>query len=84
MKKTKGLEVGHYVIANVFGEESNLRPFLISLRSQGFEPSYFQRKVNGYYYAYLQRFDTFEQAAKMVNSQFNGRYDKDLWILEVN
>ena len=64
VKKTKGLEVGHYVIANVFGEESNLRPFLISLRSQGFEPSYFQRKVNGYYYAYLQRFDTLNKLRK--------------------
>ena len=78
-----GLTPGYYLIANVFQEEQNFKKFLRILSDRGLHPNSFLRSSNQYYYVYLERYDTYEDATKAKNSQFNGQYTDEIWIFKV-
>ncbi len=78
-----GLTPGYYLIANVFGTQKYFDKFVLSLKNKGLKPKSFFRKLNGYNYVYLERYDTLLAAEKARDSQFNGAYSDELWIYRV-
>ena len=81
--KENGLEPGYYLIANVFEVKENYEKFMKSLTKKGLEPQHFLRNFNQYHYVYLERFDTWEEALESRNSNFNGNYMDETWILRI-
>lgn len=71
---------GYYVIAGVFSSQSNAENLVNKLSNQGFSANYFQDQSNYYYYVYLLKFDSYQQADQAKASNMNGRYNGDLWI----
>lgn len=78
-----GLNPGFYLIANVYENKRNYEKFVKSLIAQGLRPNHFYREFNKYYYVYLNRYDTLENARKARDSQFNGQYQAKTWIFRV-
>lgn len=74
---------GYYIIANVFVKEKNLTRFLGALRAKGLHPGVFVRKSNGYNYVYLEQYDHLDEAVRAAQSDVDGRYTADIWILEI-
>jgi type IX secretion system PorP/SprF family membrane protein len=79
----EGSESGYYLVANVFETERYLRAFMDDVRKLGIEPKSFYRRSNGYNYVYLERYDSFSEANRARESQFNGTYPAELWIFRV-
>ena len=77
------LQPGFYLIANVFGTKKYFNAFLNDLRKKGIEPKSFYRSFNKYNYAYLERYDSIEEARRARDSNFNGKYQGDTWIFRV-
>jgi hypothetical protein len=85
--ETKGDEdllPGYYLIANVFERKENFSKFSRILSDRGLEPRSFVRSSNGYTYVYLERYATEAEAIKARDSQFNGNYTDETWILRIS
>lgn len=83
IKGEKDLSPGYYLIANVFENKDNFSKFSRILSDRGIEAKSFLRTSNGYTYVYLERYTTEAEAIKARDSQFNGKYTDDTWILRV-
>ena len=79
----EGVEQGYYLIVNVYSTTEYLQKFIQALEQLGLNPQYFQRKSNGLFYVYLERYDSIEAARASRDSQFNGNYKETLWIFGV-
>ena len=77
------LEPGFYLIANVFSNDQYFQSFQRKLRVMGVEPKTFYRSLNGFKYVYLERYNTIGQARAARDSNFDGKYPDDLWILRI-
>lgn len=75
---------GYYVVANVYKGGQYLDNFLNKLSDDGINAGYIDNPNNGLKYVYLDRYETFEQAAAAVKSNLNGRYDGATWIMDIN
>lgn len=75
---------GYYVVANVYKGGQYLDKFLGELSNKGINAGYIDNPNNGLKYVYLERYDTFGQAAAAVNSNSNGTYSGPTWIMNVN
>lgn len=75
---------GYYVVANVYKGGQYLDKFLGELSNEGINAGYIDNPNNGLKYVYLERYDTFDQAAAAVNSNSNGTYSGPTWIMNVN
>jgi len=71
---------GYYIVAGVFSNQQNAEKLQNRLKNQGLDARYFQDKGNFYYYVYLLKFDSYQQADGAKSSNMNGRYTGDLWI----
>jgi type IX secretion system PorP/SprF family membrane protein len=80
----KGVENGYYVIANVYRGEGYLGKFVSGLREKGIAADYFTNDKNGLKYVYLNRYDTWKEAVAAYNSNLNGSYSGDIWIMDVD
>lgn len=80
----QGVQDGYYVVANVYKGEQYLNLFLEDLKQKGLNAAYIDNPKNGLKYVYLQRYDSWEQALEAYNSGLNGRYDGNLWIMNVD
>ncbi len=78
------VESGHYLVANVFRDPENVTAFINDLRSQGISADYFKNPKNGLNYVYLENFQNKEEAIQAHNSKFNGSYQGDAWVMNVN
>lgn len=78
-----GLKPGFYLIANVFGTQLYYEKFMNSLQKRGLHPQSFKRRLNGYNYVYLKRFDTLEEIREARDSKFYGKYSGPTWIFRV-
>ncbi|MEM1258159.1 MAG: type IX secretion system membrane protein PorP/SprF, partial [Bacteroidota bacterium] len=81
--KEEGLEPGFYLIANVFGTKKYYENFMKTLKGRGLSPGSFYRKVNGYNYVYLKRYNSIDVARKARDSNFDGKYQDKLWIFRI-
>lgn len=71
---------GYYVTAGVFGEQANATRLMNRLASQGLDARIFQDPSNNFYYVYLLKFNSYQEADQAKTSNLNGRYTGDLWI----
>lgn len=75
---------GYYVTAGVFGNQANATRLMNNLRSQGLDAQVFQDRNNNFFYVYLLKFASYQEADGAKNTRMNGRYSGDLWIKIVN
>ncbi|GLU44313.1 type IX secretion system membrane protein PorP/SprF [Allomuricauda sp. NBRC 101325] len=78
-----GVGQGHYIVANVFKNEANLKNFMEDLKSKGLQAQYFKNPENGLNYVYLAKYDENEEAFRAYQTQMKGKYMDDLWIMHV-
>jgi len=78
-----GLEPGFYLIANVFGTKKYFDAFMNDLGRKGVQPKSFFRSKNNYNYAYLERYDTIDEARRARDGNFGGKYNGKTWIFRV-
>ena len=78
-----GVQDGYYVVANVYRGEHYMNKFMNSLDEKGLSPDYIDNKNNGLKYVYIDRYDTWSEALSAYKSKFDGAYEGDLWIMNV-
>ncbi|MEO9893528.1 type IX secretion system membrane protein PorP/SprF [Aurantibacter sp.] len=79
-----GVTDGYYVVANVYKGGQYMDKFMDNLSSKGLNPDYIDNPNNGLKYVYLERYDTWDDALAAHQSQMNGEYNGDLWIMNVD
>ncbi len=79
-----GVTDGYYVVANVYKGGKYMDRFMNNLNEQGFNSDYIDNPENGLKYVYLERYDTWQEAADAYKSNMNGAYNDDLWIMNVD
>lgn len=80
----EGVSDGYYVVANVYKGTTYMKKFMDKLQENGLEPDYIDNPNNGLKYVFLERYDTWDNALAAYNSNLNGKYDQDMWIMNVN
>lgn len=83
-KNLDGVEEGYYVIANVYKGQGYLNKFIKDLEDNGLSADYIKDPKTGLKYVYLERYDTWKEAEAAHNSQLNGAYSYDMWIMNVD
>lgn len=78
-----GVSKGHYIVANVFKNETYLKNFMEDLKSKGLQAQYFKNPENGLNYVYLAKYDEDDAAYDAYKSQMKGKYTDKLWIMHV-
>ncbi|SDQ64800.1 PorP/SprF family type IX secretion system membrane protein [Flagellimonas zhangzhouensis] len=78
-----GVGQGHYIVANVFKNETYLKNFMEDLKSKGLQAQYFKNPENGLNYVYLAKYDEDDAAYDAYKSQMKGKYTDKLWIMHV-
>jgi type IX secretion system PorP/SprF family membrane protein len=71
---------GYYVTAGVFSRQDNAEQLVTKLAAQGFNARYFRDGSNNFYYVYLLRYSSYQQADQAKANKLNGSYNGDLWI----
>ncbi|MDC6387812.1 OmpA family protein [Maribacter sp. PR1] len=79
----EGAMEGYYVVSGVFSKSNKLNRQVRQLNRKGFDSGYIQNPENKLYYLYLNRYDNWQKAIADYNTGFNGKYDKETWILNV-
>ncbi len=79
-----GVTDGYYVVANVYKGEHYLNKFVDKLGDKGIAADYIDNPNNGLKYVYLERYDTWQEAADAYRTKLNGTYDGDMWIMNVD
>lgn len=80
----EGVDNGYYVVANVYKGDRYMNQFVDQLANNGISAAHFKNKRNGLKYVYLERYDTWQEALAAHKSKFNGSYQEDLWIMNVD
>ncbi|MGC1515591.1 MAG: type IX secretion system membrane protein PorP/SprF [Maribacter sp.] len=75
---------GYYLVANVYKGGAYMDNFLNTLTDQGIDANYIDNPNNGLKYVYVQRYDSFEQAAAAHASNVDGKYKGATWIMNVD
>ncbi|MCK5442264.1 MAG: type IX secretion system membrane protein PorP/SprF [Maribacter sp.] len=83
-KDLNGVQDGYYVVANVYKGGQYLHKFIDDLEQKGISADYIDNAHNGLKYVYLNRYDTWQEAVDAHQSNLNGTYDGELWIMNVD
>ena len=83
-KNLDGVEQGYYVIANVYKGQGYLNKFMSDLENKGISADYIKDPKSGLKYVYLEKYDTWQEAADAHNSKMNGAYTDTMWIMNVD
>ena len=83
-KNLDGVSDGYYVVANVYKGGKYMEQFMNNLNNKGLTPNYIDNPNNGLKYVYLQRYDTWQEAADAYKSNMDGQYGDALWIMNVD
>ena len=79
----EGVGQGHYIVANVFKNETYLKNFMEELKSKGLQAQYFKNPDNGLNYVYLAKYEENDLAYEAYQSKMKGKYQDELWIMHV-
>lgn len=60
-----------------------MNKFMNTLNDKGLNADYIDNPNNGLKYVYIDRFDTWQQALAAYKSKFDGAYEGELWIMNV-
>ena len=82
-KKHDYPEPGFYLVTNVYKKEVYLKKGFEMIRSKGLKPKSFKNPNDGYFYQYLDKYETLDEAKKMLFSNYNNKYFDDLYILKI-
>ncbi len=74
---------GYYLVSNIFKRKNYFEKGFAKLKKEGLNPKYFRNPNDKYIYVYLERYDTLEEAKKMLISDMDGQYKGDLYILKI-
>ncbi len=77
------IESGHYLIANVYKGTKYMDKFIDELSEQGIEAGHFHNPRNGLNYVYLKGFDNKQDAIAAYQSNMNGAYSGDTWVMKI-
>ncbi|MEN1784786.1 MAG: PorP/SprF family type IX secretion system membrane protein [Bacteroidota bacterium] len=77
------IDDGHYLIANVYGDDTNRDDYLNTLAEQGISADYFTNPKNGLDYVYLKQTPSWNEIAELHRSNFNGTMDSPTWVMTV-
>ena len=83
-KNIDGVTDGYYVVANVYKGGKYFDRFMDDMKAQGFNSDYIDNPNNGLKYVYLERYDSWSEAAEAYKSNMNGTYNDDLWIMNID
>lgn len=83
-KNIEGTEDGYYLVANVYKGGKYMNQFMNKLNDQGFSSGYVNNTNNGLKYVYVERYDTWQEAADAYKTNVGGTYDDALWIMNVD
>ncbi|MDP5061487.1 MAG: SPOR domain-containing protein, partial [Maribacter sp.] len=76
-------ENGYYIISGTFSKSKNLNSQIKKLKKNGFNAGYFQNPQNQLYYLYLNHYTSWEDALNDCSTQFNNRYNDEVWVLKI-
>lgn len=82
-KDLPGVEDGYYVVANVYKGEHYMNKFMDKLYADGLQPNFIDNPNNGLKYVYIDRYNSWADAAEAYRSKMNGAYGGDIWIMNV-
>ncbi|MFD2563122.1 peptidylprolyl isomerase [Aquimarina rubra] len=74
---------GYYLVTNIFKRKSYFDKGMARLKEKGLNPKHFRNPKDSYLYVYLERYDSYEEAKAMLFSDFNGKYEGDMYILKI-
>ncbi len=80
----QGVEDGYYVVANVYKGGRYMHKFIDGLEEKGITADFIDNPNNGLKYVYIERYDTWQEAADAHKSNINGRYNGEMWIMNVD
>lgn len=80
----EGVDIGYYVIANVFKNKGYLDAFMDKLSKEGLQPQQFYNRENGLYYVYLADYNFRKDAETAYATDLNGKYRAEKWIMQVD
>ena len=83
-KNLDGVADGYYVIANVYKGSLYMNKFIDNLSLKGIMADYIDNPETGLKYVYIERFDTWQEAVDAHNSDLNGTYSGNRWIMNVD
>ncbi len=83
-KNLDGVSNGYYVVANVYKGGKYMQRFMSNMNDKGFNSDYIENPSNGLKYVYLERYDTWQDAADAYKTSMNGQYNDALWIMNVD
>lgn len=83
-KNLDGVEDGYYIVANVYKGGKYMNKFIDNMNDKGFNSSFIDNPNNGLKYVYLDRYDTKQEAIDAYESNMDGNYTGDLWLMNVD
>lgn len=75
------IENGYYLITGIFKRKSYFNKGMATLKKEGLQPKYFQNPKDNY--LYLDKYQTLGEAKNQLLSDFDGKYDGDMYILKI-
>ncbi|MEJ1223694.1 PorP/SprF family type IX secretion system membrane protein [Sediminicola sp. 1XM1-17] len=82
--KIPGIDQGHYIVANVFGNKAYMENFIKELRAEGLNVNHFRNPENGLNYVYLAHYEDSQTARDAYVTKLNGKYGKEMWIMDID
>ena len=77
------VEDGYYVVANVYKGNGYMNKFMDRMNAEGFQADYIDNPNTGLKYVYIDRYNSYAEAAQAYKTKLGGAYDGDLWIMNV-
>ncbi len=74
---------GYYIISGVFSKGRNLKKTVKKLTKKGFDAGVIENPDNGLHYIYLEHHSDWRYAIDRCNSDLEGSYSDEVWIMEV-
>lgn len=79
-----GVAAGYHIIANTFSKNKYRKRFEAKMKEEGFPAYHFKDPEEKYTYVSLKHYETWDAAVADYDSQMDGRYTDDIWILIVD
>lgn len=77
------VSAGYYLVANTFSRKKSRNRFISEMKQKGLNAQYLTNPEDGLSYVWLKRHDSLASAIVDCDSELDGKYTDDLWILIV-
>ncbi len=83
-KDLPNVKSGYYAINAVLSKSKNLKKTISKLSKQGFGAGFIKHPITELHYVYLNHYGDWQVAIDAINSNFNDKYEEDVWIMHVD